>query len=233
MFHRKKIVTQQTLGEYLRKVRLGREVSLEDVAQKTRINVKYLRAIEGGAYVDIPIGEIYLLNFIRVYGAFLGVNIKKIVAQHHAEKHVMERRLQHRALGTKRKFSLVDFIMNPNVLRFSALSLVFAALISYFGYQAFLSSAKPDLIISYPTDNLVVTKPRIMVRGETEPEADLKINDQNVLVKESGSFEEEIDLKSGINLIVVTASKKNKHAAKAVLRVLVNESAPRDISFLR
>ena len=232
MFHKKKIVTQQTLGEYLRKVRLGAEVSLEEVSQKTRINAKYLRAIEDGAYADISIGEIYLLNFIRAYGAFLGVNIEKIVAQHHAEKHVMEWRLQHRPLGVKRTFSLIDFVMNANFLRFSALTFVLLALLSYFGYQAFLSSAKPDLIISYPTDNLVVTKPRIMVRGETEPEADLKINDQHVLVRETGSFEEEIDLKSGINLIVVTASKKNKHAAKAVLRVLVNENTLHTISFL-
>src|SRR3989338_2881838 len=170
MFHKKKIVTQQTLGEYLRKVRLGAEVSLEEVSQKTRINAKYLRAIEDGAYADISIGEIFLLNFIRAYGAFLGVNIEKIVAQHHAEKHVMEWRLQHRPLGVKRTFSLIDFVMNPNFLRFSALTFVLLALLSYFGYQAFLSSAKPDLIISYPTDNLVVTKPRIMVRGETEPE---------------------------------------------------------------
>ncbi|TAK62206.1 MAG: helix-turn-helix domain-containing protein, partial [Bacteroidetes bacterium] len=60
-----------TFGESLKAAREAKSLSLEDVASATRINKKYLQAIENGAKVDLP--ELYVQAFIKDYAAFVGI----------------------------------------------------------------------------------------------------------------------------------------------------------------
>jgi len=55
-----------TIGQLLQKQREEKKVSLESVAQKTRIKVTFLQAIEEDAFQLIP-SETYVRGFIRCY----------------------------------------------------------------------------------------------------------------------------------------------------------------------
>ena len=142
----------------------------------------------------------------------------------------MENRLKHKALGRSEEFSLFRFVMSPKFLHLLGISMFVLMLVGYLGYQVLASKSSPGLIISYPSDNLVVRESKITVFGKTEPEVDVKINEQDVLVNEDGEFEEQINLKEGINLIVVTATKSNNSQTKAVLRVVVVEEENREFT---
>ncbi|MCH3951083.1 MAG: DUF4115 domain-containing protein [Acidaminococcus sp.] len=61
------------VGEYLQKLRVEKNVSLEEVAEKTGIRVQYLQALENGDYNKIP-GDVFIKGFIRNYGNYLGVD---------------------------------------------------------------------------------------------------------------------------------------------------------------
>lgn len=70
----------ETIGEHLKRVRKTCGYSLEDVAQVTKINPRYLDAIENDEFAKIP-GETFLQGFLRSYARFLGINEKEIVGR--------------------------------------------------------------------------------------------------------------------------------------------------------
>lgn len=55
-----------TIGQLLQKEREEKKLSLQSVAQKTRINLAFLQAIEEDAFQLIP-SETYVRGFIRCY----------------------------------------------------------------------------------------------------------------------------------------------------------------------
>ena len=67
----------QSLGEFLRSRRQGHDLSLEDVAEKIKIHVKYLTAIEEGKDADLP-GHVYKELFLKSYCEFLGISIDEL-----------------------------------------------------------------------------------------------------------------------------------------------------------
>ncbi|APB35272.1 hypothetical protein GlitD10_2927 [Gloeomargarita lithophora Alchichica-D10] len=58
------------LGQYLRQVREERQLSLEDVSARTRIQTRLLRALEAGQVGELP-EPIYVQGFLRQYANLL------------------------------------------------------------------------------------------------------------------------------------------------------------------
>jgi cytoskeleton protein RodZ len=61
------------VGEFLRRERELRHISLDDVAERTKISRRYLEAIEEGQYDRLP-GETFVRGFIRSYAQFVGLD---------------------------------------------------------------------------------------------------------------------------------------------------------------
>lgn len=59
-------------SEELKNARISQEISLEDISAATRINVKFLQAIEDGEFSILP--QAYVRAFIREYAAQVGIN---------------------------------------------------------------------------------------------------------------------------------------------------------------
>ncbi len=67
-----------TVGQILQKKREEKKVSLESVAQKTRIKLAFLQAIEEDAFQLIP-SETYIQGFIRSYAKLVHLNPDEIL----------------------------------------------------------------------------------------------------------------------------------------------------------
>ena len=63
----------------LKDLRISKEISLEDLESKTKINVKYLNAIEHGDFDILPTP--YLRLFIRAYALEIGGNAERALEQ--------------------------------------------------------------------------------------------------------------------------------------------------------
>lgn len=63
----------------LKDLRVSKEISLEDLESKTKINVKYLNAIEQGDFDILPTP--YLRLFIRAYAIEIGGNAERALEQ--------------------------------------------------------------------------------------------------------------------------------------------------------
>ncbi|MBI2608791.1 MAG: helix-turn-helix domain-containing protein [Deltaproteobacteria bacterium] len=66
-------------GEFLRQVREFRKISLDEIADKTRVGKNYLRAIEEED-LDVFPALVYLKGFLRQYSKYIGLNPEKVVA---------------------------------------------------------------------------------------------------------------------------------------------------------
>lgn len=71
--------TEHFTGEFLKKVRLSREVSLEAISNATRISVRYLTAIEE-EQMDVFPALVYLKGFLTQYARHIGLDPVKVVS---------------------------------------------------------------------------------------------------------------------------------------------------------
>lgn len=75
-----KMSINETVGAYLKRVRNTCGYTLEDVAQVTKINLRYLEAIENDEFSKIP-GETFLQGFLRSYSRFLSIDEEEIAGK--------------------------------------------------------------------------------------------------------------------------------------------------------
>lgn len=68
-----------TLGETLRSTREEKRLKLAQAAERTRIPLDRLQALESDRYFDLP-DDVYLVGAIRNYAIFLGLNPANMVA---------------------------------------------------------------------------------------------------------------------------------------------------------
>jgi cytoskeleton protein RodZ len=61
------------IGTTLREARIRHKVNLAEVEQRTKIRVRYLRALENEEWDLLP-GPTYTRSFIRTYASFLGLD---------------------------------------------------------------------------------------------------------------------------------------------------------------
>ncbi len=65
-------------GSILKIIRERRGVSMDLVAEKTKININYLENIEAEKYHQLP-AEVFLKSYLSQYARFLGLDAKKVV----------------------------------------------------------------------------------------------------------------------------------------------------------
>ena len=65
------------VGRYLKGIRIEKGFSLQQVAQRTHIQLKQLQAIEAGNYLQLP-ETIYVKGFLKCYAQFLDLDGVKI-----------------------------------------------------------------------------------------------------------------------------------------------------------
>ena len=71
----------ESIGTFLRREREQRGISLEEVADTTRIPVRSLVWIEEGRFGDLP-GEVFVKGFLRSYARAVGVRSDEVLARY-------------------------------------------------------------------------------------------------------------------------------------------------------
>ncbi len=66
----------RTIGEFLKSVRLQKELAIEEAAESLKIHRRFLVAIEEDRYEDLP-GPIYKDLFLKAYSDYLGIDLEE------------------------------------------------------------------------------------------------------------------------------------------------------------
>lgn len=215
-FTPKKINCSEGLGEKLQQTRLFKNLKIEEIAKKIGIRPEYLIALEEERFEKLPAG-LYGKNFIKEYAHFLGLNEKEVLAawEEQASNNSPEDPFSRKILASH-KFIIFPRIIR-NLLIISAITFCFLYLIFYFK-QIVLP---PELIITKPETNLSLSATNIEISGQTEDEAEVTINGELVLNNHEGYFSQTVNLKKGLNNIIIKAKKKYSREQIVTRQILV------------
>jgi hypothetical protein len=86
-------------------------------------------------------------------------------------------------------------------------------------YKVTYKDEKPKLEISEPADKATVPNPEVTVKGTTDKEVLIKINDLPVVVDVNGGFDSVVRLKEGDNTITITAGDTAGNLETKILTV--------------
>ena len=124
-----------TLGEILKKVREGKDISLERAAAETKVSFHHLRAIEEEKWDALP-AKPYVKGFLRIYANYLGLNPDRIIGQY--EQETSEQSLQP--------------LSSPKYGKYMAgLILIFAVLVGIILWKTQTSGKKSVQLLKSPT----------------------------------------------------------------------------------
>ena len=70
---------EETLGQYLCHMRTQKGVSLEDIAKATRIDPRYLQAVEQNDFSQLPRAEIFAKAYVKAYARCLSLEETEVM----------------------------------------------------------------------------------------------------------------------------------------------------------
>lgn len=196
----------KTVGEILKSARLNVRLKRVELAKKTRINLKYLQALENNEYDNLPEAA-FVKGFIRNYANAVGLDPNQALAvfrrdyDQNIKGQVVPRELvppstEKRALWTPKTTTIVGIL---------SLAILLA---TYFFYQYKLLAGAPELEVIKPEEQAKVST-GITVEGKTDPQATLTINNQEVSVNPDGSFSQSLNLPQGTRTITIKATSRS------------------------
>jgi len=68
-----------TVAQHLRVAREAQKLSINQIAEVTKIRTDHIRALEDGNY-DIFAAPVYIRGFVRTYATFLKLDVKQVMA---------------------------------------------------------------------------------------------------------------------------------------------------------
>lgn len=80
---------EQTVGLVLKTARNKRKRDIQRIADKLRIRVQYLEALENSDYTAYP-GQVYAIGFLKSYAEFLGLDVDALVERYKKETAFLE-----------------------------------------------------------------------------------------------------------------------------------------------
>jgi cytoskeletal protein RodZ len=169
----------------LKNARSDKALSLDEVSKKLKIPIKYLESIENENILCFP-QEPYCSLIIKDYADFLGLNGQQIVG------------LFRRDFAQKRKPKIDNkkFISFTPQITFSIIIFLFVVLFSfYLVFEYIKFNRPPKLKIDWPAEN-TVSGQTMEVKGLTDPESTIRINQDLVIVNPEGNFTKKITLQS-------------------------------------
>ena len=222
-FTLKKISNPLSVSEKLHQARTKKNVSLKEVAKRINVSVKYLESIESGNYSQLP-GDVYARNFLKAYIKFLCLDKAELLEQFSSEQNIYTKTSSGKDFKKPvARVSRMNLLVAPKVLRGIIVFLLALTVLGYLGVKIKAIVAPPFLTIEYPVDNIKIDTSFIEILGQTESETILSINGQQVFIDDQGKFTELIDLRSGVNIIEITAKKRHGKETKIYRQVVVEE----------
>ncbi len=230
-FCNKKIKQEKSLGEYLRFIRVRKKFNLEQVEKETRVNMKYLKALEADNFSCLP-PDVYTIGFIRRYSKLLQIDSEKMVIKYHREMKIFKnygifKVEQKKKLDTplkpqRSKKWLKDpgFVVTPKLIMSTAVLLLVVGVLSYIWFQVRSFAAAPGLEIFEPKIEEIVRDDKVKITGKTDPTAYLTVNNEFIAINTEGNFECEVKLEPGLNNVDVISKNKNEKNTRRTLKIL-------------
>lgn len=192
----------KSAGNLLRDKRNTLELSLDLVADKTRVKKEYLEALENSDFAKLPSAPV-TKGFLKSYARLLHLNPETLIA--------MYRRDYDEVMGEILPHGLVDPVVKKT--RFFSVPILLTtiavlAFLSFLGIQLLSWWSLPKLEILQPVEGEIYGE-LLTVKGTTDPGVSLKVGDQSVVVSSSGEFSLDLKYPAGTHRLLIQASTRD------------------------
>lgn len=194
-------MSSSTLAQILKKRRLEKRRSQEDVALRLKISSNKIKALEEGNWGALP-ASVYTKGYLTKYAQLLGLNVKEVLNLYEEES----------APANLARQSKLPTLKNPKIV-FTPSTLVLLVTLVFFGIVGvylimnwFELSSPPALVVEKPADNFISFKPEVVISGSVARSSKLTINGAPIYPDEQGHFEVAHLLQVGLNTIEVKAT---------------------------
>lgn len=216
-FSTKKIKSEKTLADILKKARTEKKISLFDAEIGTKVRAKFLAALEEGNWQDLP-QDVYVRGFVLAYAKYLQLPTDFIL-----EKYEKEAKIRRGSTASKISYNQPlkekRVLVTPKILAYTGLSLFFISLFSYIFFQVLNFAGSPNLEIVTPSNNLITENDSVDLIGITDTDTTVAVNSENVVVSDDGKFALKLKLHSGVNVIKIRAVNKVKKESSEVYTI--------------
>lgn len=197
----------QGIHEYLRSLRIQKNMSEQELAQRAGILVSQVISLEKGELQKLPSG-CALKQVMQKIGTVLEVSEKE-----------MEKLLESAQVYNTKKIPTESHRLK-NISRASVFVGVGCVVMLYLGIEVHGMVASPRLEIHNPSENEVTEDETVVVQGNTTPETLVMVNGMKVSVDREGRFKDTIHVKEGVNEIIVKGVSKRGGEAQISRKVM-------------
>lgn len=205
----------QTLGSILKQKRLELRKNLDQIHNQTKISLINLQALENNDFKKLP-PDTFVKGFIRNYALAVGLNPEKLIAIFRRDK------------SKKEKINIVPqeidpkkvnrrFWWTPKMSLFLAIGLGISLFLGYLGLQIKKYFSPPQLTIFDLAEESQTQKNQIEIKGQTEKDSTVYINNQLVNLNDEGNFFYQLKLAPGENKIEIKAVDQ-RHKENIIIR---------------
>ena len=205
----------KTVGQLLHAQRNQSNLSIEQLSVVTKIDPKYIAALEADRYDLLP-SETFAKGFIRNLCLSLGADPDEFIA-------VFRRDFRHPE--EKEKTTYVHRSSSSKFPHFSSqllpIVLGVAVFVIYLGFQFRAILTPPPLQVTKPQVNAVMASP-IDIEGTTSTDSLVTINDDNVVKPDqNGAFQISLNLPIGETQINVKATNRFSRTSTIVVPITI------------
>lgn len=174
------------IGQKFQEERLRRKLTLADISNSTKIREEFLDAIEKGEYNKLP-SPSYAQGFVRSYASYLDINEEESLAlfrREFDEDKAIE--VLPKGLTPESEFS----IKKRRLGRGTIISiLIFLVLLIFLFFQYRAAIFNPPLSVGLPKEGEIINSTNVFVKGKTDPNATVLIDNEETVVEDNGTFE--------------------------------------------
>lgn len=209
------------LAEFLKGKRQEKNLTLERLSDLTKIQLYHLEALEAGQFEKLP-PSVYCDGIFKRLSKFLDTNKGEVMEAYGEwiKSSTKTAPLEPYYMVKKESY----FILTPSKLMIFSGGLFLALLFGYLWYQFNFLTGPPSLAIM-PSEDAITKEENILISGKTDNGINLTINGENTYVDSRGSFEKNIKLAAGVNIIEIRAVN-NFNKVTTIIRQIFRETAP-------
>lgn len=202
----------KTVGQIIRSARTKRGLSVDQLSHLTKIDAKYIAALEADDYLSLP-SETFAKGFIRNLSQRLDLNPNELVAIFRRDY-----RLPSVSVSSKRKPRLS---LPENLTSILPLALGGLVFFVYLIFQFRAIVTPPGLSLLRPMDGAVLVSP-LEIEGETDIDATIFVNeDTKVKPDSSGHFLARVNLPLGENTLDFKAVNRFSRSSSKKITVTI------------
>lgn len=192
----------KAIGSALKEARIRKKYSRERLEKETKIKKEFIKAIEEEDWEVLPEYPV-VAGFVRSIAGALEIDRRQALAR-------LRRDYPPKSLRINPKPDVSDkFIWSPKLTFLLGVTVISVIILGYLAFQYIKFISPPPLTVDRPLEGETVTDEALVVKGKTDPDAVVKVNNQPVLIEEDGEFVAEIEIFEGTNQVEIKAISRS------------------------